>query len=70
MIMQNKPNSRKAKMNLNLYPAKDYENKLTHRTPAKQTQSNPLRRSPVLVLLSGLVSLNCLSDDDHRISFV
>jgi len=29
-------------MNLNHYSTKDYENKLTHRTPAKQTQSNPI----------------------------
>jgi len=39
--MQNKPNFRKAKMKLNSYSTKDYENKLTHRTPGKQTQSNP-----------------------------
>jgi len=41
--MQNKPNSRKAKMKLKFYSAKDYENKLAHSTLAKQTQSNPIK---------------------------
>jgi hypothetical protein len=40
--MQNKPNFPKTKMNLNHYMTKEYENKLKHRTPAKQTQSNPI----------------------------
>jgi hypothetical protein len=39
--MQNKPNSRKAKMKLSFYSAKDYENEPRLRTPGKQTQSNP-----------------------------
>jgi len=38
--MQNKPNSRKAKMNVTSILTKDYENK-RFRTPPKQTQSNP-----------------------------
>ena len=40
--MQNKPNSRKAKMNLSSCSTKDYENEPRLRTPAKQTQSNPI----------------------------
>ncbi len=32
----------KPKMKLNSYSTKDYENKLYHRTPGKQTQSNPI----------------------------
>jgi len=39
--MQNKPNFRKAKMKLNFYSAKGYENEPPLRTPRKQTQSNP-----------------------------
>jgi predicted ATPase len=42
--MQNKPNFRKAKMNLTFYSTKDYENKSPLRTPAKQTQSNPISK--------------------------
>jgi len=41
--MQNKPNFRKAKMNLNLYMTKDYENKSGLLTMAKQTQTNPIK---------------------------
>ncbi len=41
-FMQNKPNFRKARMNLNFYLTKDYENKPRLRTPPKQTQSNPI----------------------------
>jgi hypothetical protein len=44
MIMQNKPNFRKAKMKLNSYSTKDYENKPRLRTPGKQTQSNPISK--------------------------
>jgi len=40
--MQNKPNLRKAKMKLNFCSTKDYENQGRLRTPAKQTQSNPI----------------------------
>jgi len=39
--MQNKPNSRKAKMKLNFYSTKDYENKPRLRAPAKQSQNKP-----------------------------
>jgi len=39
-IIQNKPNFRKAKMKLNFYLTKDYENKPRLRTQGKQTQSN------------------------------
>ena len=35
---QNKPNFRKAKMKLNFYSTKDYENKPRLQTPGKQTQ--------------------------------
>ena len=44
-FMQNKPNFRKAKMNLNFYSTKDYENQGRLRTPAKQTQSNPISKA-------------------------
>ena len=37
-----KPNFRKAKMKLNFYSTKDYENKPRLRAPGKQTQSNPI----------------------------
>jgi hypothetical protein len=40
--MQNKPNFRKAKMDVNSILTKAYENKPRLRTPAKQTQSNPI----------------------------
>jgi len=43
-FMQNKPNFRKAKMKLNFYSTKDYENQGRLRTPRKQTQSNPTCR--------------------------
>ena len=43
--MQNKPNLRKAKMKLNFCSTKDYENQGRLRTPAKQTQSNPISRA-------------------------
>jgi hypothetical protein len=43
--MQNKPNFRKAKMKLNFYSTRDYENKPRLRTPGKQTQSNPISRA-------------------------
>ena len=42
-IMQNKANFRKAKMKLNFYSTKDYENEPRLRTPGKQTQSNPIK---------------------------
>jgi hypothetical protein len=45
--MQNKPNFRKAKMKLNFYSTKDYENQGRLRTPAKQTQSKPT--APVFI---------------------
>jgi len=41
-VTQNKPNSRNAKMKLNFYSTKDYENQGRLRTPGKQTQSNPI----------------------------
>jgi len=41
LFMQNKPNFRKAKMKLNFYSTRDYQNELRLRTRAKQTQSNP-----------------------------
>jgi len=41
-FMQNKPNFRKAKMKLNFYLTKDYENQARRQTPGKQTQSNPI----------------------------
>ena len=47
-FMQNKPNFRKAKMNLNFCSTKDYENKPRLRTPPKQPQSNPTPPPPFL----------------------
>ncbi len=44
-IMQNKPNFRKAKMKLNFYSTKDYENQPRLRAPGKQTQSNPISKA-------------------------
>ena len=38
---QNKPNLRKAKMAVNFYSTKDYENKPRLRAPGKQTQFKP-----------------------------
>jgi hypothetical protein len=47
-VQKNKPNSNpissKAKMNVNLYVIKDYENKPRLRAPGKQTQSNPISK--------------------------
>jgi len=40
--MQNKPNFLKAKMKLNFYLTKDYENQGRLQTQGKQTQSNPI----------------------------
>ena len=40
-FMQNKPNFRKAKMKLNFYSTKGYENKPRLRAPGKQTQFMP-----------------------------
>jgi len=39
--MQNKPNFRKAKMNLNFYLTKDYENENHPQSRTKQTQYEP-----------------------------
>jgi len=43
--MQNKPNFRKAKMKLNFYSIKDYENEPRLRAPGKQSQSKPIFKS-------------------------
>ncbi len=51
------PISEKPKMKLSPYSTKDYENKLTHRTPGKQTQSNPILSAILSGDLSGEV--NC-----------
>ncbi len=40
-----KPNSRKAKMNVNLYVIEDYENE-PDSGPKKQTQTNPIQTLP------------------------
>jgi len=39
--MQNKPNFRKAKMNLTLYPTKGYENETAFRPPQNKPNTNP-----------------------------
>jgi hypothetical protein len=41
--MQNKPNSRKAKMKLNHYATKDYERISPPSTMEKQSQTNPIK---------------------------
>jgi len=51
---QNKPNFRKAKMNVNLYVIKDYENKPRFPAPGKQTQSKP-----IFVPLAPFIVYNC-----------
>ncbi len=38
---QNKPNLRKAKMNINFYYTKDYENDNTFRLPENKPNTNP-----------------------------
>ena len=46
-FMQNKPNFRKAKMNISSALTKDYEYEPHLRTASKQTQSNPIFEIPV-----------------------
>ena len=46
LIIQNKPNFRRARMNLNFYSTKDYENENHPQAPKKQTQSNPISPTP------------------------
>ena len=41
-ILQNKANLRKAKMNKNLFAAKDYDNKTTFRLKKNKPNSNPI----------------------------
>jgi len=48
--MQNKPNFRKAKMKLNFYSTKDYENEPRLRAPGKQTQSKPISKAKKMLL--------------------
>ena len=55
LIMQNKPNFRKAKMNLNFYSQKDYENK-----PAFGVQKNKPKQSQFLYHLAPFIVYNCL----------
>jgi len=58
--MRNKPNFQKAEMKLNLYSAKDYENKLRFRTPKnKPNQTQPVVSLPALSL--PVVSMPALS---------
>ncbi len=61
-IMQNKPNFRKAKMNLNPYPTKYYENDNTFRLPENkpnQTQPNPN-------LPEGKIDAKCVLTKDYE----
>jgi len=53
--MQNKPNSRKAKMKLNFYSTKDYENQGRLPAPGKQTQSNPISKGAPMLLCGALL---------------
>jgi hypothetical protein len=58
-IMQNKPNFQKVKMKLTSCSTKDYENKLTHRTPKnKPNQTQFQKASPLRILekSSGLMN--------------
>jgi len=48
--MQNKANFRKAKMKLNFYSTKDYENEPRLRAPGKQTQSKPISKAKKMLL--------------------
>jgi len=54
--MQNKPNSRKTKMNLNFYLEKGYENKPCFRVLVKQTQSNPISKGAFILFCGALLS--------------
>ncbi len=45
LFMQNKPNFRKAQMNVNIYYIKDYQI-LSRWRGKKQTQSNPIPKKP------------------------
>ena len=53
---QNNPNFRKAKMNLNFYSTKDYENKPPLPAPGKQTQSNPIPPHDSTTIISTVFS--------------
>ncbi len=55
-IMQNKPNLRKAQMNVNTVTTKDYENDNHLQARTKQTQSNP-------------ISLRFVQDDSFEMVF-
>ena len=57
---QYKPNSRKAKMKLNFYSTKDYENEPRLPALGKQTQSNPIPQPPFLPQKSTLAPKNNL----------
>jgi hypothetical protein len=48
MIMQNKPNSRKAKMNLTFYLTKDYGNKPCLRTPKNKPNQTQFQKVHLL----------------------
>ena len=43
LIMQNKPNFRKAKMNLNFYSTEDYENKSNWKLGENKPNTNPIQ---------------------------
>ncbi len=45
-IMQNKPNFRKTKMNLNSYLTKDYENKSNWKLGENKANTNPIPEKP------------------------
>ena len=49
-IMQNKPNFRKAKMKLNSYSTKDYENKSNWKLGENKPNAKPIQSQPVVSL--------------------
>jgi hypothetical protein len=46
LFMQNKPNFRKAKMNVNIYNTTDYENKSNWTIGQNKPNSNPISKKP------------------------
>jgi hypothetical protein len=64
--MQNKPNFREARMKLNFYSTRDYENQPRLRTTGKQTQSNP----PQLLHFCVSFPFCCLLQESVNIVFL
>jgi len=59
--MQNKPNFRKAKMKLNFYSTKDYENKPNWKLGKNKANTNPIRAN----LLDAQMNLSSVLTKDY-----